>query len=139
MSTVRFQQLARSLAARDRDLPDALASVRPCVERLRAHAHGVVEAFADAARSVGAVHLTDVTVGPVITDAKHVDCLSFAVVRGRWEALCVAKPCGTARLVGPFRRGKAEGPCADYALADDAARAPLEEMLLALLTEASRR
>jgi hypothetical protein len=139
MSTVRFEQLARSLAARDRELPERLAGVRTAMADLREHAAQAVGAFVAAARDAGAEHLTDVVVGPLTTDAKHVDCVSFAVSRGRFEAVCVGKPDDRVRLVGPYRLGQPERPCADHPLLDPTAEAAIDELLLQLLAEASRR
>lgn len=139
MSDKRFTALARELAERDRELPVQLADAAQHAERLRAHATACVSAFCSAARADGAAHLTDVRVGPVEPDEKHVDCCQFRMERGRWAAVCVAKAKGVATLVGPFQRGKSEGPCRDVAFDAADAYEALEDLLLALLREASER
>ncbi len=139
MGTARFEQLAATLADRDRDVSESLGSVRPALEALRGQALGDIEAFVRVAREHGGAHLTDVAVGPVEWDEKHVDCLQFKVARGRWELTCVGKSRGVVTLVGPYRRGKPEKPCAEFPLPGREADAALEDRLLSLLREASAR
>ncbi len=137
----RFERLASELAERDRDLSDAMRDATVAAKELRAHAVACIDAFTARARAEGAQHLTDVAVGAVGTDAKHVDCASFTVVRGRWESVCVAKPEPRAKvtLVGPFKKGKPEEPCRDVALRGEESRRGLEDLLLALLGQGSVR
>ena len=139
MGTARFEQLAVALADRDRDVSKSLGALRPAFEALRAGALGWVESFVRAAREHGSAHLTDVGVGPVEPDEKHVDCLQFKVARGCWELICVGKLRGVVTVVGPYRRGKPEKPCAEFPLPSAEAEAGLEDRLLALLREASAR
>lgn len=139
MGTARFEQLAAALADRDRDVSKSLEVVRPAFDALQGRAVGAVEAFVRAARAQGGTHLTAVAVGPVEPDEKHVDCLQFKVMRGRWELTCVGKARGVVTLVGPYRRGQPEKPCAEFALPGAEADAALEDRLLALLREASAR
>ena len=139
MGTARFEQLAATLADRDRDVSKSLGSVRTELEALRRRALGAVQAFVRVASERGGTHLTDIAVGPVESDEKHVDCLQFKVWRGRWELTCVGKARGVLTLVGPYRRGKPEKPCAEFMLPGAEADAALEDRLLALLREASAR
>ncbi len=139
MGTARFEQLAASLADRDRDVSKSLEEVRTPFEALRRRAVGGIETFVRVARERGGTHLTDVAVGPVVPDEKHVDCLQFKVARGRWELTCVGKARGVVTLVGPYRRGKPEKPCAEFPLPGAEADAALEDRLLDLLREASAR
>ena len=139
MAQDRFEALAHELAERDRELPAQLAAAAPHAERLHLHALTCVETFRRAARERGADHLVEIRIGPVEPDDKHVDCLQFRIERGRWVAVCVAKANGTVTLVGPFKQGKPEEPCRDHALASEAAREGLEDLLLALLRSASER
>jgi hypothetical protein len=132
-----FAELATQLAERDRVLAEPLAQARTAAEQLRAHAERALAAFTAAARAEGADHLTDLTLGPVRPDEKHVDAIEFSVRRGRWELICVAKAGRKFTLVGPFERGKAEKPCLDYPLAGDELRAGLEARLLELIRSAS--
>lgn len=137
----RFEKLARELSHRDRDLSAPLQDATAAAVELRAHAQACIDAFTAGARAEGAEHLTDVAVGAVGTDAKHVDCASFTVARGRWESVCVAKPAPKAKvtLVGPYKQGTPEKPCRDVPLRGDETRAGLEDLLLALLEQGSIR
>ena len=139
MWTARFEQLAASLADRDHDVSKSLEVVRPALGELRDRALDAVDAFVRVARERGGVHLTDIAVSPVEWDEKHVDCLQFKVMRGRWELTCVGKARGVVTLVGPYRRGKPEQPCAELPLPGPQADAALDDRLLALLREASAR
>jgi len=139
LGTARFEQLADRLADRDRDLANALGAIAAALGDLREHASRCVDSFVRAARERGCMHLTHVAVGPVEPDEKHVDCLQFKVARGRWEVTCVGKPRGVVTLVGPYRRGKEEKPCSEHPLPGTSSEAALEELLLALLREATAR
>jgi hypothetical protein len=135
----RFEALASELARRHAELPAQLARVRPSAQALREQAVAAVSAFTSRARALGAEHLTDVRVSPVIPDQKHVNGLQFSVERGRHVLLCVAlanPDGGKARLVGPFRNGKAEGPCAEHPLGSPELEDALEQRILDLLREA---
>jgi hypothetical protein len=139
MGTARFEQLAAALADRDRDVSGSLEDVRRSLEALRERALASIEAFVRVACEHGSSHLTDIDVGPVEADEKHVDCVQFKVARGRWEITCVGKARGTITLVGPYCRGKPEKPCAHFPLPGAEADAALEDLLLDLLREASTR
>jgi hypothetical protein len=137
MDPERFARLAQELASRDRGLPSRLGEIREPAHRLRGLAANAVRAFRQAAREQGAWHLVDLHVGPVEPDEKHVDCLQVRIQRGRWEALVVVKAKGKATLVGPFRRGGAEGPCSDFALDDPAVGRSVEDLVEGLIVKAS--
>ena len=142
MQSERFETLALELAERDRGLDQQLCRVRNGALELRARAQAVVDVFKAKATAEGAEHLTQIDVGPVEPDEKHVDCLQFRVSRGRWEIVCVAKaasPEPKATLVGPFQRGKPERPCSDHLLSGNEVERGLEDLLLALIREASAR
>ena len=139
MDLVRFQKLADELAGRDADLEPDLERARARAHLLREHAERAVEVFRSAARASGAEHLTHIEVSPVEPDEKHVDCVQFRVFRGRWEIVSVANAEGVVTLVGPFRRGKAEKPCADYPLDDARLEVALEDLLADLIGKASAR
>jgi hypothetical protein len=139
MDTARFEQLAAALADRDRGVSSSLESVRPALEGLRAKALGAIEAFVRVARAHGGAHLTDIELSAVESDEKHVDCLQFKVARGRWELTCVGKSRGVVTLVGPYRRGGPEKPCAHFPLPSAEADGTLQDLLLDLLREASAR
>jgi hypothetical protein len=140
MAGKRFEELAAALAARDRALPKLLSEARPAFEALRQRAVSGIDAFVRSARTNGAEHLTHVCVDEIGTDDRHVDCLQFRVTRGAWQIVCVGRiRKGIVTLVGPFRSGKPERPCADHPLLGDAAGPALDDLLLELLREASGR
>ena len=70
--------------------------------------HLVTEMFALLMR----INLANLLLEPVDWDEKHVDCFQFRAARGRWEAVFVFKASGSATLVGPYKRGAPEKPCA---------------------------
>ena len=72
-------------------------------------------------------------------DEKHVDAVQFRIARGRHEVICVAiaRGEGRMRVVGPFKRGKEEGPCAEAPLRGAEVETLLEERLAALVREAT--
>lgn len=137
--TERFEKLAEALAERDADVSAGLGDARAAAEQLREVAQAAVEAFCRAARARGAAHLAHIDVSGVEPDEKHVDCVQFAVRRGRWEALCVAKASGKVTLVGPFKRGKTEKPCRDMPLRGDGTEHALAALLERLIEQASER
>lgn len=139
MDRARFEKLADELASLDPELPARLSAARDGAERLRAATAQAVESFARRARSLGAEQLAELCVTPVGLDEKHTDCLQFSIERGRWVLVCVAiaEAPPRARLVGPFKRGGVEGPCADFPLDGPEAEAALEERALALIRSAS--
>lgn len=138
MAGKRFEELAAALAARDRCVSQLLDEVRPRFDALRERAVAGVESFVRAARKSGAEHLTRLRVDPVEPDDRYVDCLQFRVHRGCWQIVCVARPPkDIVTLVGPFRAGKPERPCADVSLKGDEADARLDDLLLQLIREAS--
>ncbi len=139
MGVERFEELARQLSTRDRELSGDLARARTAAETLRAHAQACVEVFQATVCKEGADHLGHIEVGPVEPDAKHVDCLQFIVARGRFEAACVAKARGLITLVGPYKRGKTEKPCVDQPLSGPEVEAGVEQLLLELIRQASER
>lgn len=139
MEMRRFEELARELAARDAGLAAALGKAREAAERLRSLAYERLEAFKAAAREADAEHLAQLAVGDVEPDEKHIDCIQFRVSRGRWELMCVAKADGKVTLVGPFRRGKPEKPCADHPLQGEEVEGAFEDLLVRLIRTASQR
>jgi hypothetical protein len=55
-----------------------------------------------------------VEVGELRVDDKHLRAMEFELRRGRHRAIVTAKSRGEVTLVGPFRAGKAEGPCKSF-------------------------
>lgn len=139
MATDRFAALARELSARDREVADSLALAREAAQRLRDRAEDNVSQFRRIVNEQGCSHLAAIEVRPVEADEKHVDCFQFKVARGRWEIVCVARAKAAIRLVGPYRRGEPEKPCTDHALQGREVERALDDLLLALIRQASDR
>lgn len=109
----RFERLGRALGEREAAHVADLTRARECAEELRAVVAAAVTDFDRAARAAGAEHL-GIALGEVRVDDKHVRALEFEIHRGRHRAIVVAKSRGEVTLVGPFRQGKAEGPCRSF-------------------------
>ena len=139
MDTQRFRSLADELAARDSGLAGRLRDVRDAARVLRELAFEAVEAFRERAAEIGAPYLGHLEVSPVEPDEKHVSCVQFRVSRGRLELLCIAiaDGAGKVRLVGPFKRGKEEGPCAEAPLRGAEVEKALEDRIEQLVREAA--
>ncbi len=135
----RFSRLAEELAGRDRDLSAELEQARKAASRLRDVMAAAIEVFRSRVKERGAAHLANVEVGPVEPDDKHVDCVQIRLHRGRWEAVVVANASGKVTLVGPYRRGKPERPCADHLLAGEEVERAAEDLVERLIREASER
>jgi hypothetical protein len=139
MDAPRFRKLAEELAARDPGLAARLRDVREAARELRDVAYQAVESFRERAAELGAPYLGNVEVSAVEPDQKHIDCVQFSVARGRTELLCIAIAAapGKVRLVGPFQRGKTEGPCADAPLRGAEVENALQDRIERLLREAA--
>jgi hypothetical protein len=139
MDLDRFRELADELAARDPKLVQRLRDVREVARGLREGAYGAIEAFRERAAEIGAPYLCNLEVSEVEPDEKHVDCVQFKISRGRLELLCIAiaRDGGKLRLVGPFKRGKVEGPCAEAPLRAPEVEEMLADRIAALMREAA--
>jgi hypothetical protein len=139
MDAQRFHKLAEELAGRDPQLATRLRDVREAARDLRAHAFAAVEAFRQRASELGASYLGHIDVSAVEPDDKHVDAVQFKIARGRLELLCIAiaRGPGKTRLVGPFKRGEKEGPCAESVPRGPEVEELLEERIAALVREAA--
>ncbi len=139
MDSTRFRNLADELALRDSDLMVRLRDVRDAARDLRELAFEAVEAFRERAAEIGAPYLGHLEVSAVEPDEKHIDCVQFRVTRGRTELLCIAiaEGPGKVRLVGPFKRGKQEGPCQEAPLRGSEVEKALEDLIEQLVREAS--
>jgi hypothetical protein len=135
----RLLELAARLAERDRDLAPALDRARRAAEALRSRTARAAERFRNAVSESAAEHLGHLEVGPVEPDDKHVDSVQCRLRRGRHEAIIVAKAAGKVTLVGPFKRGKPEKPCADLPLEGPEVEQALEDLLVRLIEQASER
>ena len=89
------------------------------------------------AAGAGAPHLR-VDLSETRIDDKHVRAVEFELSRGRYRAIVTAKSRGEVTLVGPFRTGKVEGPCASFPFdAGDEVDAALGDFLTRFLEEAA--
>jgi len=114
----RLAELGRRLAAREADHADALEAAWTCARSL----HGRVAAglaHYHAAVQPAAPQLA-VTLGEPRVDDKHLHAVEFELARGRHRAVVTVKSRGEVTLVGPFRLGKAEGPCRSFPIGADA-------------------
>ena len=112
----RFGRLGRSLGEREAEHVPDLGEARACLAKLHAGVAAALADFHEAARAAGAPHL-DISLGDVHIDDKHLRAVEFDVHRGRHRAIVTAKSRGEVTLVGPFHRGKTEGPCRTFPFA----------------------
>jgi hypothetical protein len=133
----RLAAAGRALGAREAEHRGALAEARERCDELRELVADAVGEFHAAAGDAGAPHL-QVDVGPVRLDEKHVRAMEFEVRRGRHAGVVTVKSRGEVTLVGPFRTGKAEGPCRTFPWdAEPEIRAALGDFLERFLDEAA--
>jgi hypothetical protein len=109
----RLAALGRLLGEREADHGEALAHARETAEEIRGRVEAALERFHAAAAEAGAPHLR-VALGEIHLDDKHLRAVEFDLTRGRHKAIVVAKSRGEVTLVGPFKVGKAEGPCLSF-------------------------
>ena len=124
----RIARLGRELGERE--------SSHARATELRALVEAAIEGFHAAAASAGSPHLR-IEVGSPRLDEKHVRAVEFEVRRGRTRGLFVVKSRGDLTLVGPFSKGKAEGPCQSVDFEESAALAAAVEGFLCRFLEAA--
>ena len=133
----RLAALGRSLGAREAQHADSLARAQACAESVREDVAAALGRFHDAVAEAGAPHL-EIELSPIRTDDKHVRAVEFDLARGRHQAIVVAKAKGELTLVGPFRKGKNEGPCRSFPFeARDEIQRALGSFLESFLEEAA--
>jgi len=133
----RLAELGRALGEREAGHGKDLARARGCAEQLRATVSAALERFHAAAAEAGAPHLR-IALGDIRLDDKHLRAVEFDLTRGRHKAIVVAKSRGELTLVGPFKAGKAEGPCLSFPFdADDEIQRALGTFLERFLEEAA--
>jgi hypothetical protein len=108
--SARLEDLGRSLGEREAAYTRDLEAARLQADALRARVEEALERFHAAAARAGAPHLR-IDLSEIRVDDKHLRAVEFELTRGRHQAIVVAKSEGEITLVGPFRRGKPEGPC----------------------------
>jgi hypothetical protein len=111
----RLEELGRLLGKREAPHAEALELARARAEELRADVARALAAFLDAASAMGAPHM-DSEVSAVRVDDKHLHAFQFELRRGHHRAIVTVKSRPEVTLVGPFRIGKAEGPCRSFPL-----------------------
>jgi hypothetical protein len=109
----RLEAVGRRLGAREAEHRQALEAARKRAEALRGVVAAGLEAFRSGLVAAGAPHL-EVCLGELRLDDKHARALQFDVRRGRHVGIVTVKSRGEYTLVGPFREGKAEGPCRSF-------------------------
>ena len=133
----RLEQLGRELGKRETSLASARAEACARAEELRDQVAIALARCCEAARDSGAPHF-ELAVSAVRTDDKHLHACQFELSRGRHRAIVTVKSRGEVTLVGPFRAGKAEGPCRSFPLASsDEFEAALLEFLTAFVEDAA--
>lgn len=113
----RLVALGRALGEREQAHADALAAARQLAANLHARVAAALDGFHRAVRESGAPHLRVALSEPRVDD-KHLHSVQFDLRRGRHAAIVTVKSRGDVTLVGPFRDGKAEGPCKSFPFAD---------------------
>lgn len=109
----RLAEIGSRLGAREAEHSRDLAAAHSRAEELRSEVARALGAFHASAAQAGAAHLR-VTLGEVRLDDKHARALQFDLCRGRCAGIVTVKSRGEVTLVGPFHRGKAEGPCLTF-------------------------
>jgi hypothetical protein len=114
----RVEALARDLAARERTHAEAIEAAQSKAAELHREVSAAIDRFNSV---VGAsVPYLQVAVSEPRVDDKHLHAVEFDLARGRHRAIVTVKSKGEVTLVGPFRSGKAEGPCRSFAFRADA-------------------
>ncbi len=133
----RLAEVGRRLGERESEHSRALAAARSRAQELRAEIERALEAFHASAARAGAPQLR-VALGEVRLDDKHARALQFDLARGRCAGIVTVKSRGEVTLVGPFHRGKAEGPCLSFPFEAEAElRKALGDFLERFLEEAA--
>ncbi len=111
----RLEELGRELGEREASHAEGLEQARRRADELRCEVADALQRFHLAASRAGASHLA-LEVSAVRADDKHLRACEFELVRGSHRAIVTVKSRGEVTLVGPFRTGKAEGPCRSFPL-----------------------
>lgn len=109
-----LEALGAEIGAREAGHRESLDRARDTATQLHAAVTDAIEGFHSAASAAGAPHLRLEVSDPAL-DQKHVRAIEFEVRRGRIVGIVTVKARGDVTLVGPFRRGKNEGPCRSIA------------------------
>jgi hypothetical protein len=109
----RLAEIGRRIGAREAEHAAALGAARSRAQGLRAEIERAVAAFHASAAQAGAPQLR-IALGEVRLDDKHARAVQFDLARGRCAGIVTVKSRGEVTLVGPFQRGKVEGPCLSF-------------------------
>ncbi|MGH0036156.1 MAG: hypothetical protein ACQGVK_14105 [Myxococcota bacterium] len=133
----RLEALGREVGEREAGHASDLAQARSVAESLHALVAAAVARFNGAAKASGAPH-AELLLGSIRVDDKHLRALEFDLQRGRSRAIVTVKSRGDVTLVGPFHRGKTEGPCRTFpAEARSEIEAALGDFLARFVEEAT--
>jgi len=134
----RLATLGKQIGAREAVEQKSIDAARVRIEALREWVSRGVEAFHAAVTEAGSPHLR-VELSPIRLDDKRVRAFEFELIRGRQRGIVVAKSRGEVTLVGPFKKGKTEGPCRSFPFeAADEIDNALGDFVEAFLEEAMR-
>lgn len=133
---VHLEALGRAIGERERAHTEGLSRARVRAQALHAEVESALQRFHSALEAAGASQLR-VEQGRVRIDEKHLRSVEFDLCRGRHRAVVVVKSRGEVTLVGPFRVGKAEGPCRSFPMDDDEELAPALASFLGDFVEAA--
>jgi len=126
----RLERLGRELGEREAAHRADVERARAAAASLRQCVAGALERFHAAAARAGAPHL-QIRLSELRPDDKHLRAVEFDLERGRHRAIVTVKSRGDVTLVGPFHRGKTEGPCRTFPVE---AREEIEPALADFLT-----
>ena len=133
----RLEDLGRTLGEREAAYVRDLEAARGQADALRVRVEEALERFHAAAARAGAPHLR-IDLSEIRVDDKHLRAVEFELTRGRHKAIVVAKSAGDITLVGPFSRGKTEGPCKTLPFASKAEiSTALGDFIAAFIEEAA--
>lgn len=114
----RLAELGRRLVAREQPHDAALEAAWGCATSLHGRVARALDHYHAAVSDVAprlAVQLSELRI-----DDKHLHAVEFELSRGRHRAVVTVKGRGEVTLVGPFKHGKAEGPCRSFPTAAEA-------------------
>lgn len=109
----RLAELGRRIGGREAPHRRALEEARRRAEELHARVAAALDAFHAGVSDAGGERLR-IELSPVRGDDKHVRAVEFDLRRGRYQAIVTVKSRGEVMLVGPFKAGGTEGPCATF-------------------------
>jgi hypothetical protein len=109
----RLAAVGQQLGEREKAHAAALDAARGKAAELRERVAGGLAAYQQAIEAAGAGQLR-VQLGELRPDEKHIRAVEFDLIRGRNRAIITVKRGGEVTLVGPFHRGKTEGPCKTF-------------------------